>query len=184
MRVPYTLFGAVLAVTFAFGCSTTPESGLSPVDATFVSQQSKQSTPQEFEEFCRSWEGRWIGETVTAQVVISRVADGKALLGTGFFGEDAATFMVVYDAGSAQIKESTVLSNGSVFSSTIYKQDGKWLVEETGSLADGTLTTGTWQIEISDGGDTHHWTGSVTEGGQPTDPRDNLWRRVSKPSGM
>ena len=121
---------------------------------------------------------------MTGHALWSPIAGGTAFLGTYFGGEQNNTWLVTYDASSAQIKTFAVTAAGGVFEGVYFKRDGQWAMEETGSFADGRRITGTYQIEITNGGDTHRWTGSVVVDGEPGDPLNDVWQRVSKPSGM
>ena len=169
------------------------------VAATFVLGQADaklpESTRSDFDEYCRLWEGRWIGEVtwvadwpglgkrgekVTAYYEGQFSDDRSAFLGKFYGGSGSGTLLTVFDAGTKRIKTLAVDSGGGVSETVTYKQDGQWHERNVGSLVDGRRTAGTSRLTISDGGQTHTLTGTGTLGDKPTDPQKDIWRRVSK----
>lgn len=153
------------------------------------------SSRQDFEEYCKSWEGRWIGDVtwvadwpglgkkgdkVTAYFDAKIIEDGNALLARFHGGNGSATLLTVYDPARKLIKERYVISNGFVSDGVIYKQDGAWHFRDSGALADGRKTTAIGKRTTTDGGNTHTLTSTGTLDGKPTDPQNDVWRRVSK----
>ncbi len=153
------------------------------------------STRSEFEEYCKAWEGRWIGEVtwitdwpglgkkgdkVTCYWEGKIVADGNAISGVFYGGNGMETSITYFDPGTKQIKGAGVSSGGTVNNWVIFKKDGKWQWLSTGSLPDGSKSEEKNTITISNGGNTHTWTGTGTIGGEQMDPLRDVWRRVSK----
>ncbi len=95
-------------------------------------------------------------------------------------GSGSITFFTAYDAATKQIKTLSVDSGGTFSESVAFKHDGQWHDRSTGSLSDGTRTTGRSTLTILDGGETHRWTGTGAVGDKPNDPLNDVWRRVSK----
>jgi hypothetical protein len=156
---------------------------------------AQESTREDFQDFCRAWEGRWVGnvtwvadlpgfgkkaEQVTAYADCTVAEDGNAMICRYYGGDGSATWIVVYDAGDKQIKSLWVTSGGILAHDTLYKKGDKWIVRGHGSHPDGTKTEATQTVTITDSGNTHTWKGSVTIGGKKADEVHDVWRRVSK----
>ena len=155
------------------------------------------STRAEFDEYCKIWEGRWIGDViwiadwpgvggkkgdkVTCYWEGRVVADGNAFLGVFYGGNGTHTSTLYFNPGTKQIKGLAVSSGGTVWNWVVFKKDGKWQVLDTdSSLPDGRNIEGKSTLTISNGGNTHTWTGTGTISGEKMDPRRDVWRRVSK----
>ncbi len=153
------------------------------------------SSRAEFEEYCKAWEGRWIGEVtyvadwpgagkkgdkVTSYFEARIIADGNAISGEWYGGNGMGTQLAYFDAGTKQIKGVGVSSGGTIWNWIIFKKDGKWQHLSTGSNPDGSKIEEKNTITISNGGNTHTWTGTGTIGGEKMDPLHDVWRRVSK----
>jgi hypothetical protein len=156
---------------------------------------AQESTRDDFREFCQAWQGRWVGdvtwvadfpgfgrkgEKVTAYADCKTAHDGNALIVNYYGGNGSATWMVAFDAGAKQIKSLWVTSGGEVSHSTIYKDGKNWIEKGSGSKADGTKTQITYTVTITDGGNTHTWTGTTMIGGKEVDELRDVWHRVSK----
>ena len=117
------------------------------------------STRAEFEEFCKAWEGRWIGDliwtadwpgmgkkgdTVTGYWEARIVADGNALSGVWYAGNGMGPEIWYFDTATKQIKGVGVSSGGSIFNGIMYKKDGKWKDLRTGSIPDGSRRSRRW----------------------------------------
>ena len=61
-----------------------------------------------------------------------------------------------------------------------YKRDSQWVETGAGYLADGTKTTFTSTLAMSDDGNTMTATGTGSVGDKKTDDQHDVWRRVSK----
>ena len=156
---------------------------------------AQESTREDFRDLCQAWQGRWVGdvtwvadvpgfgkkgEKATAYADCKPAQDGNALIVNFYGGDGSATWLVVFDAGTKQIKSLWVTSGGVVSHSVIYKDGEKWIEKGHGSQPDGTKTQITLTITVTDNGDTHTWTGTKMIGGKNADRMHNVWRRVSK----
>lgn len=157
--------------------------------------QVVEGTREEFREYCQMMTGRWVGdvtwdadwpgmgkrgEKATAYGEIRLAEDGHALVGRFFGGAGSWTWTAVYDAGARQIRSTGVDSGGTIWSVVFQKKDGKWLLTETGSMADGTKYDGKYTMTISDNGNVRRTTGVTTVPGKKADALNNVFRRVSK----
>ena len=163
--------------------------------AILASSASAQKTSRdEFREFCKALEGRWLGdvklaadrpgfgkkgEKLTAYAECSVTEDGNAMLARYFAGEGSGTWLICYDAAAKQIKSLWVTSGGIANQSTIRKRGDNWVERTTGSDPDGTKTKFVSTLTITDNGNTHTWTGDGTVGTEKVEWRD-VWRRVNK----
>jgi hypothetical protein len=164
--------------------------------AVLAAQASAQeSTRQDFHEFCKAIQGRWVGDVtwvadwpgfgkrgdkVTAYWEGRLAEDGNILIGKFFGGDGSETSLIYFDAGAKQIRWTMVSSRGAVTQSVVYRKDGKWRQAGNGSLPDGTRTEYTSTAIISDDGNQWIWEGSGNVGGEPTADQHDVWRRVSK----
>lgn len=155
----------------------------------------QQSTREDFKEFCQAFAGRWLGDVtwimdwpgfgkrgdkVTAFLENRITEDGNVVVGRFFGGPGSGSSVFAYDAGAKQIRGNGADSGGTVWTAVFSKQNGKWVSAETGSHADGTKYEGKYTVAISDGGNTHTWTGSTKITGKKADELKDVWRRVSK----
>ena len=155
------------------------------------------SSRGDFEELCRIWQGRWVadntlladspgigkkGEKVRVTSEVRIIADGNAILQTGYAGDGTFTRFIAYDASSKQIKILEATSAGSAWSGVFFKNDGKWGLQGTGSRPDGSKVESNGTMAISDGGDVHTWSATITIEGDKATPFhvENMYRRVSK----
>lgn len=156
---------------------------------------AQQVSEDDFKAYQSTMEGRWVGEItwiadwpglgkkgdkVTGYSSIRAVVDGHALVGQFYGGNGTGRWMTVYDAAAKQIRELGSDSGGTMWNCLISWQDRHWTSHCTGSLADGTKTEGDWTLNVSDDGDTHRWTGSVSVGGEASDPLQDVWTRVGR----
>ena len=153
------------------------------------------ATRAEFEELCRSIEGRWVGDIVwnaawkgygkkagdkaTGYYVGKMTADGNALIGVFYAGTGTSTSFYHYDAGAKQIRSAGVDSGGGAASGVFYKGKGKWHISSIGSLPDGTKTEAEATLVLSDDGNTMTLSRSTAIAGKKSTSKD-VWRRVSK----
>ena len=155
------------------------------------------SSRGDFEELCKIWKGRWVadntlladspgigkkGEKVRVSSEVRIIADGNAILQTGYAGNGTFTRFIAYDASSKQIKILEATSAGNVWAGVFSKKDGKWGWEGTGSRPDGSKFESNGTIAISDGGDIHTWSATITIEGDKATPShvENVYRRVNK----
>ena len=164
--------------------------------AVFAAPASTQeSSREDFQEFCKANQGRWVGdvtwvmdvpgfgkkgEKVTAYSQRTIAEDGNALVSRFYGGNGSGTELIVFDAGAKQIKSMGVGSNGATGTSILYKSRGKWVEKGAGSLPDGTKSEGISTLTFADNGNTLTVTGSATVGGEKIDDQHDVWRRVSK----
>ena len=156
---------------------------------------AQQSSFSDFEAYVAAMEGRWIGEItwiadwpglgdrgdkVTSYSENNIVAEGRVLMGSFYGGNGTSRLIVVFDAASGEIRQIGADSGGSASTCILSKQDGYWASKCSGSLADGTATEADVRLTISDNGNTHTWTGTITVGGEPVDPLNDVWRRVGQ----
>ena len=149
------------------------------------------STREEFEEFCKLFEGRWIGEVkwvadwpdlgkkgdvATCYLDIDQVEDGNAMTGKFYGGAGSGTVLWVYDSGSKTISGLVVYSGGMVSQLKYFKDGDQWIETGSGTLPDGRKTQGrstmTWD------GNKLRLQGQGTIDGKPNDPRDDKWQRL------
>ena len=152
-----------------------------------------QSTRADFQAFCQAMQGRWIGDLiwitdwpgfgkkgdkVTAYSEFRIRHNGHVLLGRFNGGLGAGAGLYHYDAGKRQIQGRWVTSSGNAWNQVIYKKDGQWHQEETGSIVDGKPVTSSQIRHISDDGKTHRVTGTMKIDGKELDPLRDVWRRI------
>lgn len=165
------------------------------VNASLCESRAQESTREDFNDYCRMMEGRWIGDVVwvadwpgfgnkgdkvTAYLDWKVTDGGHALVGKYYGGAGSGTILTCFDAGSRQIKETAVSSGGTVWNTIIFRKDGKWMSKSTGSNPDGSEIVGNSVINISDDGKTHRMSGSTTIGGEKVDELRDVWRRLGK----
>ena len=153
---------------------------------------AQEATRKEFKEYCQLNEGRWIGDVtwvadwpgfgkkgdkVTAYFEAVIAEDGNAMTMRFLGGEGSGTGICYFDAGAKEIKFVWVHSSGTVTHSNAYRKDGQWIEAGAGYLADGSKTTFTSALAMSDGGNTMTVTGSGTVGDKRTDQQHDVWRR-------
>lgn len=158
------------------------------------SASAQESTRDEFKEFCQAIQGRWIGditwsadapglgkkgERVTTYWEGTITEDGNALLGKFYGGNGSGTWLIVFDAGTKQIKGLWITSGGSVSHDIIHKQEGKFVQLRTGSNHDGAKTESTAAMTLEENGSKGTWRGAGSVGGKKTDDFTEVWRRLS-----
>ena len=153
----------------------------------------QETTREDFKKWCSQIEGRWIGDVtwvtdwpgfgkkgdkVTAYEELTMGEGGQVLQGRFYGGPGSGTALTHYDAGARKIQCRAVSSGGNVWNHVIYKKDGKWHFETTGSTATGKKITGSSIRHISDDGKTHRWTGTVKIDGKELDPLRDVFHRT------
>lgn len=119
---------------------------------------AKQSSREDFKEFCQALQGRWVGEVtwvadwpgignkgekVTCYFEGRIAEDGHAITGRWYGGAGSGTGLYYFDAGAKQIKWLWINSGGALGRGILYKKDGHWVEKGSGSLADGRATAHT-----------------------------------------
>ena len=163
-------------------------------DIEIVFSRVKPTTREDFEEFCRLQEGRWVSEntldtdtpgigkqgdkiTVYSDSIITE--DGNAIAAKVYDGKKTVRLTVYYDAGAKQIKALWVFSDGATGSTTIYKKSGKkWILNATGSLANGKRIDVTVTDVYSDNGRTLTSQLSMVIDGNKTDFPKSVSHRI------
>ena len=174
---------ALLLLTFVF---VIPFSGVS----------AQESTREEFREYCKMVEGRWIGATtlaadspfgkkgdkVTTHFDSVLVSDGNVLIGRFTAGDGTLSWIVSYDPGAKKIKVVSVSSGGGYGEAVLAKNDGKWSGRGSGTTSDGKPFRRTRSLTISEAGQTHTWAGMLSIDGEEPAATKTLWSRVYDPS--
>ena len=153
------------------------------------------SSREDFDVFCQTMTGRFVGavklvadwpgegkqgDKITGYAELRPVADGNALSLVYYGGTASDVALIMYDAGNKKIRWTGVSSGGTLWNRVVYRKGDDWISKVNGSLADGKEIRGELVLAISDGGDTHTWTGQLTIGDEKADPLHDVWRRVSK----
>jgi formylglycine-generating enzyme required for sulfatase activity len=132
--------------------------------------------------------GRWSSESfyiedatrqeghTSARWIVAR----HAIEGEFRIGGRSGTWIAMWDDASQQIKQHTVISDGSIVLTLISKQGANWIWKESAVYPGGETETGTDTVTVADGGSTlvHHVTDRVRGGRKAPDIRSVL-RRVS-----
>ncbi|NLY02084.1 MAG: hypothetical protein GXY83_38870 [Rhodopirellula sp.] len=160
-----------------------------------ASMHAEETTREDFREFCRTWEGRWVGdvtwiadwpgmgkkgEKVTAYWDARVTEDGNALVGKFYGGTGSSTHLAYFDPDSKQINWLWIESGGRVVQNRMYKKDGKWVQQGSAVNPDGAKTQYVGTAVFTDNSNTHTWTGSGTVDGKKTAEQHDVWRRVGK----
>jgi hypothetical protein len=155
---------------------------------------AQESSQADFQEFCETWHGRWVGdvtwgadlpglgkrgEKVIGHWEAKMAADGNALAATMYAGTGSSTQLIFFDPGAKKIRLLWVESSGALCEGTQYKKNGKWTREDSCVYPDGKKRQIAHTVTITDGGNTHTWEGTGTIGGEKLDYRD-VWRRMAK----
>lgn len=155
---------------------------------------AQESSPQDFRDFCRAIQGRWVGdltwvadfpgmgkrgEKVTAYADNKMTEDGNAMISRMYAGTGSSTWFLIYDAGAKQIKTTWVTSGGTTSQSSVQRIGDKWLEKGAGSNPDGTKTAFESTLTITNNGNTHTWAGPSWLDGKKLDEQHDVWRRVS-----
>lgn len=155
---------------------------------------TQESSREDFKEYCRLLQGRWVGditwvadfpgfgkkgEKVTAYAEVKIVEDGNVMIQRFFGGAGSGTVFYAYDANAKQIRLMWADSAGAISQGVAFKKDGKWVEKASGSLADGTKTQGVSMLTITDNGNTFTWTGSGAVGNEKTADQHDVYHRVS-----
>ncbi len=151
------------------------------------------SSQKDFKDFCEISKGRWIGEViwitdwpgfgkkgdkVTAYTDFAVGEGGNVMTGRFYAGPGSGTILVHYDARTRQIWERAISSGGNVWNHLVYKHDGDWHVQTTGSTSDGKKISGHSIRSFTDKGKTQRWSGTWTIDGKKLDPLRDVFRRL------
>ncbi len=154
---------------------------------------AQESSWEDFRGFCKSIEGRWVGqvtyaadrpgfgkkgETTVSYFQSRYLADKHCLVGEFLGGDGSGTWILAHDPGANRITSLALRSNGQRSDGVIYKKDGKWMERFKSTNADGTKEEAISVLAISDGGETHTWTMNGNVGDKKLDETRDVWRRV------
>jgi len=154
----------------------------------------KPTTREDFEEFCRVHQGRWVGEVKWAtdwpgfgkkgdivtgyrQVTISQ--DGNGLVIQGFRGKGSSTVIFSYDADGQIIRGMTISSGGSMAYITCRKGNGEWVWKGREVESDGTIIEIVGTSKFTENGRTWIQKGGGMRGKEEIEFAD-VWHKVSK----
>ena len=102
---------------------------------------TQESTREDFKEYCRLLQGRWVGdvtwvadwpgfgkkgEKVTAYCETKIVEDGNVMIQRFFGGPGSGTGLYAYDATVKQIRLMWADSAGAMSQGIVFKKEGKW----------------------------------------------------------
>ena len=190
-KIPTTLLMLTCLAGFFYSMVS-----VAPINAVEADKKVKTTSSQkDFKEFCETVEGRWIGEViwitdwpgfgnkgdmVTAYSEFTVGEGGNVMTGRFYAGPGSGTVLAHYDARTRQIWERAVSSGGNVWNHLIYKHDGAWHVQTTGSTADGKKISGTSIRSFSDKGKTQRWSGTWSIDGKKLDPLRDVFRRLDE----
>jgi len=171
------------------------EDGANKPDETFVFTRVKPTTREDFEEYCKLNEGRWVGDVtliadwpgvgkkgqkLTAYYESTIAQDGNALIAKNYTGKGSGTSLTVFDTSTNQIKGTWVSTGGSISHYTLFRRDGKWMEKTTGSNPNGDKIVLDTTFTYSDNGTKCIITSSGTVGDDKTKDQYDVWRKVSK----
>ena len=155
---------------------------------------SQESSREDFREFCKLVEGRWVaditwvadwpgvgkkGEKATGYFDVKLDADGHALVGRHYAGSGAGIWTIVYNAAEKKIGGIYVDKSG-INHMTYYKKDGKWIEQGSGSLVDGRKTKDQSTMTFTDNGNQMVLDGTGTIDGESHDKRHDVYHRVKE----
>ncbi|TWU24462.1 hypothetical protein [Novipirellula artificiosorum] len=156
---------------------------------------AQESSRQDFDDFCKAWQGRWVGDlalnsddpqfgkgddVVAGLALCQTIEDGNALLARVYMGEESGTWFVSYDSIAKRIRSTWCTAGGNTNQSILYKATDGWIQEGSGSDGEGKIREFKDHVTVTDEGDTHTWTGSMTLDGEAVKVNPNVWQRVSK----
>lgn len=156
---------------------------------------AQESSREDFEEFCKAWEGRWVsesklkenapgvgekGDKVTVYADCKILADGKAMVCTIYSGAGNGILMVAFNPHEMRIKTMFAGADGGQSNGIMFKEDGLWIQESTGSTQDGEELTARYTVTITNQGETHTWTGRAEVGGEQLPESVDVYHRVAK----
>ena len=171
------------------------EDDASKPDEEFVFTRVKPTTREDFEEYCRLNQGRWVGEVkldaglpgvgkkgekVTAYYNGTIAEDGNALIAHQYGGKGSSTLITVFDTSAKQIKHTYISSNGSINHAVTSKSDGKWIERGTRINSDGSKTKTSVSLTFSNNGNTCVIAAIKNAGDEKNDDRHDVWQKISK----
>ncbi len=164
-------------------------------DWTGVFTKIKPTSREDFEEYCKLNQGRWVGKVtqavdvpgarkkgdeITVHVEHTITTDGNAMATRSYGGEECSSGLTVYDPVEKKIINRWVSSSGATGEAIAYKSEGKWHRKVDGCLPDGTRTTVIYVITTSDNGNKGIVKGSGMIGDEKFEVEDRIWHRVGK----
>jgi hypothetical protein len=163
--------------------------------ATTASAQ--EASRADFEEVCEAHKGRWVGdielaadmpgfgnqgERITAYSQCRVTDDGNTMICSNQIGSDLGTWVVAYDAATKRIRGLYSTSSGIFNQSIMYRSDDGWIEEGSGTTSEGKKGKVTFRIAVTDGGNTHTWSGEITVNGKKERFPTEVWKRLVSPT--
>ncbi len=119
------------------------------------------------------------GENVVGHFTVRWISDKKGLEDEWFGGNGHGKSVYAFDPASKKIKQLGVDSGGTIAEWQIWKENGKWVFEGGGCLADGTKYKGKGVVEVSDNGNTFAYVGTFTMDGKKMLDLNDVYKRAS-----
>lgn len=161
----------------------------------FASTVSAQEASRaDFEAFSQAVLGRWVGnltlnadfagtgkkgDKLVGYIVYELGNDGQTVTAKFAGGGGSGTWTMAYDAVEKRIRTLWSTSGGDFDQAIIYRQGANWIEEGRGATADGKVDVFKNTLTISDGGNTHTWTGTSSRNGKENAPRHDVFQRVA-----
>lgn len=86
--------------------------------------------------------------------------------------------MVAYDAAAKRIRGLYSTSSGILNQSITYRSEDGWIEEGSGTTSEGKKVDATFRIAVTDGGNTHTWSGELTVDGKTEKFPTEVWKRL------
>lgn len=119
------------------------------------------------------------GENVVGHLTARWIADKKGLEDEWFGGNGHGKTIYVFDPESKKIRQLGVDSGGTTSDYFIWKENGKWVFEGGGCLADGKKFKGKGTLEFTDDGNTYAAIGTFTMDGKKLLDLHDVYKRSS-----
>ncbi|MCS7469973.1 hypothetical protein NZK35_25260 [Stieleria sp. ICT_E10.1] len=163
----------------------------------FTPALAQESSRSDFEEFCEAHKGSWVGDIelaanmpgfgkqgdrITAYSQCRVSDDGNTMICSNQIGGDLGTWVVAYDAAAKRIRGLYSTSSGIFNQSITYRSEDGWVEEGTGTTSEGEKVETTFRIAVTDGGNTHTWSGELTVDGKAEKFPIEVWKRLASPT--
>ena len=158
---------------------------------------AQESSRADFDELLDAVNGRWVGDVglaadmpgfgkqgdrITAYSQCSLTDDGNTMICSNQVGKDSGTWVLAYDAAAKRIRGLYSTSGGVFNQSIVYRSDDGWIEKGTGTGSDGKKGEYIFQIAVTDGGNTHTWSGEQTVDGKKEEFPTDVWKRLASPT--
>ncbi len=177
------------------GSMTRVAAGAAPGRAVTGAEPTPTASYEDFLEFGRRMEGRWVGQVklihdwpghdkrkgdvITSNSTVRWVADKRGLEEVSLGGGSEGRSLHFWDAAARQIKIVTTNSGGHTWVVNVGRQGDRWPWTLKGSLKDGAVFEGIGVV-VFPGDGKYVIEGKCTIGGKPTDPLHDVYTKVSK----